>query len=269
MGCCASEGTGLQNDRLNDLGKLEKGKDVAMIGAPRDNDAAGRRKKYAGNKSLVLGYWKMRGLAHPIRYLLEYTEHPYENVMYEQGDPPNFSVESWTSVKNTLGLDFPSIPYLIDPNTDAKLTDPYAIMLYIATSYAPELLGQTHEQTAEIDMLYGQLKDVKTAITGPCYVGADRKTLSVTAKEKMKPIVAYLGKKDFLFGNNLSFLDFYMLEQCEFVQWLTEEEFLSENKAAARFVKRMKNLKQIKRYIKSDRFLAKPFNNKVAKINNL
>ena len=85
----------------------------------------------------------------------------------------------------------------------------------------------------------------------------------------MKPIVAYLDKKEFLFGENLTFLDFYMLEQCEFVQWLTEEEFLSENKAVARFVKRMKNLKQIKRYIKSDRFLAKPFNNKVAKINNL
>lgn len=117
----------------------------------------------------------MRGLAHPIRYLLEYTEHKYDNIMYEQGDPPNFSVESWTSVKNDLGLDFPSIPYLIDPNTETKLTDAYAIMLYVAAQYAPELLGQTPEQTAEIDMLYSQLKDVKTAITGPCYVGADRK----------------------------------------------------------------------------------------------
>jgi glutathione S-transferase len=94
----------------------------------------------------------MRGLAHPIRYLLEFTEHPYEDVMYEQGDPPNFSVECWTSVKNTLGLDFPSIPYLIDQET--RLTDPYAIMLYVATAYAPELLGQSPEQCAEIDMLY-------------------------------------------------------------------------------------------------------------------
>eukprot|EP00806_Schmidingerella_arcuata_P001654 Macronucleus_2492.p3 GENE.Macronucleus_2492~~Macronucleus_2492.p3 ORF type:complete len:220 (+),score=60.35 Macronucleus_2492:31-660(+) len=209
----------------------------------------------------------MRGLAHPIRYLLEYTEHPYEDVMYEQGDPPSFSVESWTSVKNTLALDFPSIPYLID--SDTKLTDPYAIMLYLATSYAPELLGKTPEQTAEIDMLYGQLKDVKTAITGPCYVGADRKQLSQTAKVKMAPIVAYLGKKDFLFGESLSFLDFYLLEQCEFVQWLTEEEFCTENKNVARFCKRMKSLKTIKRYIKSERYLAKPFNNKVAKINNM
>jgi len=92
--------------------------------------------------------------------------------MYEQGDAPNFSVECWTSVKNSLDLDFPSIPYLIDEK--CKLTDPYAIMLYLATAYAPELLGQTPEEKAEIDMLYGQLKEVKSAVTGPCYVGAQR-----------------------------------------------------------------------------------------------
>jgi len=164
-------------------------------------------------------------------------------------------------------LDFPALPYLIDGDT--RITDPYAILLYMATSFAPELLGKTPEQTAEIDMLYGQLKDVKQSITGPCYVGTDRRRLSDLSKQKMKPIVDYLGKKDYLFGTEISFLDFYMLEQCEFVEWLTEETFFSENKPVARYVKRMKTLKTIKRYIKSDRFLAKPFNNKVAKINNL
>ena len=128
-----------------------------------------RQKKYAKNKPILLGYWKIRGLAHPIRYLLEYCEHPYQDVMYEQGDAPNFSVECWTSVKNTLGLDFPSIPYLIDQ--EVKLTDVYAIMIYVATAYAPELLGQNPDEKGEIDMMYSQLKDVKSAITGPCYVG--------------------------------------------------------------------------------------------------
>jgi len=85
----------------------------------------------------------------------------------------------------------------------------------------------------------------------------------------MKPIVDYLGKKDFLIGEHLTFLDFYMLESCDFVQWLTNNEFFSENKNVARYVKRMKGLKTVKRYIKSDRFLEKPFNNKVAKFNNL
>ena len=41
------------------------------------------------------------------------------------------------------------------------------------------------------------------------------------------------------------------------------------NKNVARYVKRMKGLRQMKRYIKSERYLEKPFNNKVAKINNM
>jgi len=113
-----------------------------------------RRKQYAKNQPMLLGYWKIRGLAQPLRYLLEYTEHPYQDVMYEQGDAPNYSVECWTSVKNTLGLDFPSIPYLIDDNQNTKLTDPYAIMIYVATAYAPELLGRTPEERGQIDMMY-------------------------------------------------------------------------------------------------------------------
>ena len=31
-----------------------------------------RKQKYAGRPKIVLGYWKIRGLAQPIRYLLEY-----------------------------------------------------------------------------------------------------------------------------------------------------------------------------------------------------
>ena len=113
------------------------------------------------------------------------------------------------------------------------------------------------------------MKDCKSAITGPCYVGNDRNALSATAKAKMAPIVNYLGKKDYLVGSNLTFLDFYMLEQCDFVQWLTNNEFFTENKNVARYVKRMKGLRTVKRYVKSDRYLEKPFNNKVAKINNM
>ena len=85
----------------------------------------------------------------------------------------------------------------------------------------------------------------------------------------MAPIVQYLDKKDYLIGSHLTFMDFYLLELCDFVQWLTSNEFFQENKNIAAYVKRMKNLRQIKSYVKSDRYLEKPFNNKVAKINNL
>ena len=216
---------------------------------------------------MKLGYWKIRGLAQPIRYLLEYSEHPYEDVMYEQGDAPNFSIESWSSVKNTLGLDFPTVPYLIDDNVN--FTDPYAIMVYIAHAYAPELLGKDPEESGQIDMIYSQMKEIKSAITGPCYTQTDKVKLANQAMIKIGPIILFLGKKDYLFGSELKYMDFYALEIFDFIQWLTENAFFTGNKSVAKYVKRMKGLRQMKRYIKSDRYLEKPYNNKVAKINNL
>lgn len=38
------------------------------------------------SNKLVLGYWGIRGRANPIRYLLEYTEVPYEEKTYQGPD---------------------------------------------------------------------------------------------------------------------------------------------------------------------------------------
>lgn len=139
MGCCGSAPTGPPEK----LGTATVNKSAAGIGkgAPVKQDTAERAKLYANNPKIKLGYWKIRGLAHPIRYLLEYVEHPYEDIMYEQGDPPQYSIESWTKVKNQLGLAFPNMPYMIDG--EVKITDTIAIMIYLCHKYAPELLGDT------------------------------------------------------------------------------------------------------------------------------
>ena len=45
------------------------------------------------------------------------------------------------------------------------------------------------------------------------------------ANAKMKPIVDYLGeKKEFLCGE-LTYIDFYFVELCDFVQFLTKDQF--------------------------------------------
>ena len=48
---------------------------------------------------LTIGYWKIRGLISPIRYMLEYLGVDYEDVQYEQGEGPEFSRDAWMSVK--------------------------------------------------------------------------------------------------------------------------------------------------------------------------
>ena len=62
----------------------------------------------------VLGYWKMRGLAQPIRFLLAYLDVHYEEKIFELGAAPTYSTMAWTSVKDSLELDFPDSPYFID-----------------------------------------------------------------------------------------------------------------------------------------------------------
>ena len=45
---------------------------------------------------VVVGYWKIRGLAAPLRMILEYKGIEYENVLYEaHGCPGNWDVSSW------------------------------------------------------------------------------------------------------------------------------------------------------------------------------
>ena len=51
----------------------------------------------------VLGYWKLRGYAQPIRLMLGYLEIDFEDKMYEVGEGPEFSREAWESEKYSLG----------------------------------------------------------------------------------------------------------------------------------------------------------------------
>ena len=65
---------------------------------------------------LKLGYWKSRGRAQIARLILAYNDVDFEDVLYS--DPDKW----FKNDKQSLGLDFPNLPYLIDDNTKIKLT---------------------------------------------------------------------------------------------------------------------------------------------------
>ena len=86
---------------------------------------------------ISLGYWQIRGIAQVARYLLEYLDVDYKDVKYSDR-------ELWFKKdKNSLGLDFPNLPYLIDNEDNVKLTESDAIKHYICAKWKPELLGST------------------------------------------------------------------------------------------------------------------------------
>jgi len=68
-----------------------------------------------------------------------YLNVDFEDKLYEVGEGPDFDKSSWLDEKETLGLEYPNLPYLFDG--EAKLTETVAIMQYIAKKYQPALVG--------------------------------------------------------------------------------------------------------------------------------
>ena len=58
---------------------------------------------------MILGYWNVRGLTHPICMLLEYTDSSYDEKRCTMGDAPDFDRSQWLNDKFKLDLDFPNV----------------------------------------------------------------------------------------------------------------------------------------------------------------
>ena len=78
----------------------------------------------------VLAYWDIRGLAEPVRLMLEYSGVEYDQKLFVSGDPPAYDRSCWTDVRDSLDLDFPNLPYYVDGKV--KITESWAIMRHIA-----------------------------------------------------------------------------------------------------------------------------------------
>ena len=215
---------------------------------------------------LTIGYWKIRGQISPIKYVLEYLGVPYNAVHYEQTDGPEFSKDAWFSVKFTLGFDFPNLPYLIDG--DLKISESNAIYRYIANKYGPEgFYGKDAKEKATIDMIYGVVADIKGAFNPHMYGSGDKNAV-IEISKRMEQVSKFLGSKHFIAGDNVTWVDFYIFEQIEVFAWITEGEFLTRYPNLAEYHKRIAALPRFSEYYHSDRFVKRPFNNKMAKLNN-
>jgi len=217
-------------------------------------------------QKVTLGYWKIRGLASPIRYLLEYCNVPYQEDFYVQGDGPEFSRDDWFSKKFNLNLDFPNLPYFIDGNL--RFTESQAIMRYICNKWNPDLLGKTLEDKAHLDMVTGVLKDLHLPVIIHCYRDGDKKKAVEEFSEGVARVVTYLGNKKFLIGDYVTCVDFMFYEILELLDYISEGSIYTQNPTLKLYKENVENLEKMQEHMKSDRFMKKTFNNKCALINN-
>ncbi|XP_041493839.1 glutathione S-transferase Mu 1-like [Microtus oregoni] len=206
---------------------------------------------------MILGYWNVRGLTQSIRMLLEYTDSSYEEKKYKMGDAPDCDQSQWLNDKFKLGLDFPNLPYLIDgPH---KITQSNAILRYIARKH--NLCGETEQERIRADIVENQVMDHRMELIRLCYnpdFEKQKPEFLKTIPEKMKLYSEFLGKRPWCAGDKITYVDFLLydiLDQHRIFQPHSLDAFPNLNDYMARF----EGLKKISDYMKSSRFIYKPF----------
>ncbi|XP_072864607.1 glutathione S-transferase Mu 4 [Chlorocebus sabaeus] len=212
--------------------------------------------------SMTLGYWDIRGLAHAIRLLLEYTDSSYEEKKYTMGDAPDYDRSQWLNEKFKLGLDFPNLPYLIDGTH--KITQSNAILRYIARKH--NLCGETEEEKIRVDILENQAMDVSNQLARVCY-SPDFEKVKPEYLEGLPTMMQYfsqfLGKRPWFVGDKITFVDFLAYDVLD-LHRIFEPKCLDAFPNLKDFISRFEGLEKISAYMKSSRFLPKPLYTRVA-----
>merc|ERR1712045_242500 len=193
-----------------------------------------------------------------IRLLLEYTETKYEDKMMRCGPAPDYDKTCWHSVKHTLGLDFPNLPYYVDG--DCKITQSNAIMRYIARKH--DMLGKTEEERVRVDMMGEQSMDFRNGMVRLAYnpnFDQMKGPYLEALPEKLDAFQNFLGSKPWFAGDALTFVDFIMYELLDQHREL-DKTLCAKYTKLMEFLDRFEKLPKIEAYMKSGRFMKAPIN---------
>lgn len=191
----------------------------------------------------TLGYWDIRGLGEPIRYLLHFKGVDFEDKRY-------YTHPSWMVEKFTLGLDFPNLPYFIDENV--KISQSKTILRYLAKKY--DLEGQTKQQKIQVMMLEQQLTDLVMNFLQTCYNPEFEKLKPNYVKNlpsQLKLLSDFLGDKKFLVGDNVTYVDFMAYDAFDFHR-LFMPSIVNEYPNLLAYQDRIANLPELQTYFNSD-----------------
>ncbi|MDC1287271.1 glutathione S-transferase [Gammaproteobacteria bacterium] len=227
------------------------------------------------NAEITVGYWGIRGLAQPIRFLLVCADVPFSEVrlgVLQDGTllNENKEGEDWESVRGTLAMPFPNLPYLIDTSGAApvRLSQSNAILRYLARRF--EFYGDSETDRVEIDILQDEAYDFRNEIIATAYTlgegyGAVFENFSNdTLPRYLDSFEAYLVGRDnryFFVGNRLSLVDFVLYELSWQMTLMVPGSIAKSNRPTLfAFIKAFEKTPGIASYLQSENYIARPIN---------
>jgi len=179
------------------------------------------------------------------------------------GDAPNYDKSCWLSVKETLGLPFPNLPYYIDG--DVKLTQTLAILRYIARKH--NLCGTTEEEMQRVDVIEGEAMDFITGFIKFTYFSPDfeggRAAYLNSCRCFLQRHSDFLSSYPYFSGHNISFADFMMYDFLDQLRTF-EPPSLDPFQNIKDFMERIEAIPAIKEFLDSEEFRNRPISNKMA-----
>ena len=168
---------------------------------------------------MELGYWNIKGIVEPIRWLIEYLD-IHVKIVTPSRD------EWYNSKKYDMGLNFPNLPYFIDG--DVKITESSAIPYYLAHKFnKPELFGKDYKEEALVRQYQGLILDLyqilRESLNAPNAAEEFQKVTSKGSKfqTKIEELSKSLGEKEYFLGH-LTWADFVFAYIGEFYFILSE-----------------------------------------------
>jgi glutathione S-transferase len=227
------------------------------------------------NADITLGYWGIRGLGQPIRFLLVCADVPFSEIrlgVLQDGTllNENKEGEDWGSVRSTLDMPFPNLPYLIDTSggSPVSLSQSNAILRYLARRF--DFYGDSESDRIEIDVLQDEAYDFRNEIIDTAYtLGEDYAAVfehfsTNTLPHYLDSFETYLAGRDnknFFVGSRLSLVDFVLYELFWQMTLMVPNSITESNRPTLfAFIKAFEKEPKIANYMQSENYIERPIN---------
>lgn len=227
------------------------------------------------NANITLGYWGIRGLAQPIRFLLVCAGIPFSEVrlgVLQDGTLLDKDEEGidWNKHRSTLEMPFPNLPYLIDISEDSpvSLSQSNAILRYLARRF--NFYGDSETDRIEIDLLQDEAYDFRNEIIGTAYTPGEGYTAvfedfsTNTLPRYLDSFETYLVRRDnnkFFVGDRLSLVDFVLYELFWQMTLMVPSSITDTNRPTLfAFIKAFEKEPKIANYMNSEYYIEHPIN---------